>query len=198
MKLFSKKAGNKTININGVNVRFTNCIATVDDAFGEEALKLGLPDLYEDGKQPLFETPKEIQMKSDFQDKEDWYQKEIVRLTTARDSYKRRIEELEVEVRNWKAEYEKERELRIKEVEGSAAESASDTTAAEEALETAVEENPAPTKTEEVDEEALKRELMAMRKEELLQFAEEAGIDKAILEGKTKVEIIQAIISPEK
>lgn len=198
MKLFSKKAGNKTININGVNVRFTNCIATVDDAFGEEALKLGLPDLYEDGKQPLFETPKEIQMKSDFQDKEDWYQKEIVRLTTARDSYKRRIEELEVEVRNWKAEYEKERELRIKEVEGSAVESASDTTAAEEALETAAEENLAPTKTEEVDEEALKRELMAMRKEELLQFAEEAGIDKAILEGKTKVEIIQAIISPEK
>lgn len=198
MKLFNKKAGNRVININGTNVKFTNCIATVDDAFGEEALKLGLPDLYEDGKQPLFETPKEIQMKTDFQDKEDWYQKEIVRLTTARDSYKRRVEELEVEVRNWKAEYEKERELRIKEVEGSAAESAAGTAPAEEASETVVEENSAPTKTEEVDEEALKRELMAMRKEELLQFAEEAGIDKATLEGKTKVEIIQAIISPEK
>lgn len=198
MKLFNKKAGNRVININGTNVKFINCIATVDDAFGEEALKLGLPDLYEDGKQPLFETPKEIQMKSDFQDKEDWYQKEIVRLTTARDSYKRRVEELEVEVRNWKAEYEKERELRIKEVEGSAAESAAGTAPAEEASETVVEENSAPTKTEEVDEEALKRELMAMRKEELLQFTEEAGIDKATLEGKTKVEIIQAIISPDK
>ena len=198
MKLFSKKAGNKTININGVNVKFTNCIAQVDDDFGAEVLKLGLPDMYEDGKQPLFETPKEIQMKTDFQDKEDWYQKEIVRLTTARDSYKRRIEELEVEVRNWKAEYEKERELRIKEVEGSAVESATGAAAAEEAPETAAEENPAPAKTEEVDEEALKRELMAMRKEELLQFAEEAGIDKVTLEGKTKVEIIQAIISPEK
>lgn len=198
MKLFSKKAGNKTININGVNVKFINCIAQVDDDFGAEVLKLGLPDMYEDGKQPLFETPREIQMKTDFQDKEDWYQKEIVRLTTARDSYKRRVEELEVEVCNWKAEYEKERELRIKEVEGSAAESAAGTAPAEEASETVVEENSAPTKTEEVDEEALKRELMAMRKEELLQFAEEAGIDKATLEGKTKVEIIQAIISPEK
>lgn len=182
MKLFSKKAGNKTININGVNVKFTNCIAQVDDDFGAEVLKLGLPDMYEDGKQPLFETPKEIQMKTDFQDKEDWYQKEITRITISRDSYKRRVEELEVEVRNWKAEYEKERALRMKDVEASAA-------AAPEA----------PVVDEEVvDEESLRKELGGMKKEELLQFAVESGLDRAVLENLTKAEIIEAIINPEK
>lgn len=188
MKLFSKKAGNKTININGVNVKFTNCIAQVDDDFGAEVLKLGLPDMYEDGKQPLFETPKEIQMKTDFQDKEDWYQKEITRITISRDSYKRRVEELEVEVRNWKAEYEKERALRMKDVEASAAVT----------LEAPVSEAPVVDEEEVVDEESLRKELGGMKKEELLQFAVESGLDRAVLENLTKAEIIEAIINPEK
>ena len=105
MKLFNRKAGNKTINYNGKNVKFVNCVADVEDDFGKEVLKLGIPDLYEHGKQPVFETPKEVQMKSDFKDREEWYKKEIARLTNVNTANKKKIEELEQEVENWKNEY---------------------------------------------------------------------------------------------
>ena len=105
MKLFNRKAGNKTINYNGKNVKFVNCVAEVEDDFGKEVLKLGIPDLYEHGKQPVFETPKEVQMKSDFKDREEWYKKEIARLTNVNTANKKKIEELEQEVENWKNEY---------------------------------------------------------------------------------------------
>ena len=105
MKLFDRKAGNKTINYNGKNVKFVNCVAEVEDNFGKEVLKLGIPDLYEHGKQPVFETPKEVQMKSDFKDREEWYKKEIARLTNINTANKKKIEELEQEVENWKNEY---------------------------------------------------------------------------------------------
>mgnify|MGYP001226728579 CR=1 FL=1 len=95
MKLFNRKAGNKTINYNGKNVKFVNCVAEVEDDFGKEVLKLGIPDLYEHGKQPVFETPKEVQMKSDFKDREEWYKKEIARLTNVNTANKKKIEELE-------------------------------------------------------------------------------------------------------
>lgn len=91
MKLFNRKAGNKTINYNGKNVKFVNCVAEVEDDFGKEVLKLGIPDLYEHGKQPVFETPKEVQMKSDFKDREEWYKKEIARLTNVNTANKRRL-----------------------------------------------------------------------------------------------------------
>ena len=42
MKLFNRKAGNKTINYNGKNVKFVNCVAEVEDDFGKEVLKLGI------------------------------------------------------------------------------------------------------------------------------------------------------------
>ena len=113
MKLFNRKAGNKTINYNGKNVKFVNCVAEVEDDFGKEVLKLGIPDLYEHGKQPVFETPKEVQMKSDFKDREEWYKKEIARLTNVNTANKKKIEELEQEVENWKNEYNREHEARI-------------------------------------------------------------------------------------
>ena len=119
MKLFNRKAGNKTINYNGKNVKFVNCVAEVEDDFGKEVLKLGIPDLYEHGKQPVFETPKEVQMKSDFKDREEWYKKEIARLTNVNTANKKKIEELEQEVENWKNEYNREHEARIQLVAGT-------------------------------------------------------------------------------
>lgn len=187
MKLFSKNAGNKTVNINGKNVKFTNCVAEVEDSFGAEALKLGLPDLFEDGKQPVFETPKEVRMKTDFQDKEEWYQKEIAKLKTSCDAYKRKVEELQIEVKNWKCEYEKEKELRIASVKGNVTIEAPNEK----------EEMKASNEKEEVDEKTLRQELSAMKKDELLQFAAEAEIDVSKLENLTKSEIIDIIIGSE-
>ena len=73
MILYNRKAVNQTVMLNGKPVKFVGCKAEVSDEFGTEVLKLGIPDLYEDGKQPAFETPKEVRMKSEFKDREDFY-----------------------------------------------------------------------------------------------------------------------------
>lgn len=208
MKLFNRKAGNKVININGTNVKFVNCVAEVEDEFGKEALKLGLPNLYEHGKQPVFETPKEVQMKSDFNDREEWYKKELARLTNINTSQKKKIEELEQEVVNWKGEYEKEHEARLKLAEGiiPAAETvtppAPETPAAEAAATTGG-ENPAEggggeTLTPEQEEEALRKELSGMKKDELIAFGTESGFDMAAIAEKTKAEIIEFLVASSK
>lgn len=208
MKLFNRKAGNKVININGTNVKFVNCVAEVEDEFGKEALKLGLPNLYEHGNQPVFETPKEVQMKSDFNDREEWYKKELARLTNINTSQKKKIEELEQEVVNWKGEYEKEHEARLKLAEGiiPAAETvtppAPENPAAEAAVTTG-DENPAEsdggeTLTPEQEEEALRKELSGMKKDELIAFGTESGFDMAAISEKTKAEIIEFLVASSK
>lgn len=195
MKLFNRKAGNKVININGTNVKFVNCVAEVEDEFGKEALKLGLPNLYEHGKQPVFETPKEVQMKSDFNDREEWYKKEIARLTNINTSQKKKIEELEQEVVNWKGEYEKEHEARLKLAEGIIP--------APETVTPPAPENPAEgdgseTLTPEQEEEALRKELSGMKKDELIAFGTESGFDMAAIAEKTKAEIIEFLVASSK
>lgn len=208
MKLFNRKAGNKVININGTNVKFVNCVAEVEDEFGKEALKLGLPNLYEHGKQPVFETPKEVQMKSDFNDREEWYKKELARLTNINTSQKKKIEELEQEVVNWKGEYEKEHEARLKLAEGiipapeTVTPPAPETPAAEPAANTG-DENPeegdgGETLTPEQEEEALRKELSGMKKDELIAFGTESGFDMAAIAEKTKAEIIEFLVASSK
>lgn len=208
MKLFNRKAGNKTINYNGKNVKFVNCVAEVEDDFGKEVLKLGIPDLYEHGKQPVFETPKEVQMKSDFKDREEWYKKELARLTNINTSQKKKIEELEQEVVNWKGEYEKEHEARLKLAEGivSAPETVTPPAPENPAADTAAttgDENPAEgdggeTLTPEQEEEALRKELSGMKKDELIAFGTESGFDMAAIAEKTKAEIIEFLVASSK
>jgi hypothetical protein len=208
MKLFNRKAGNKVININGTNVKFVNCVAEVEDEFGKEALKLGLPNLYEHGKQPVFETPKEVQMKSDFNDREEWYKKEIARLTNINTSQKKKIEELEQEVVNWKSEYEKEHEARLKLAEGIIPAPETVTPPApenpvEDPAATTDDENPAEgdggeTLTPEQEEEELRKELSGMKKDELIAFGTENGFDMAAIAEKTKAEIIEFLVASSK
>lgn len=197
MKLFNRKAGNKTINYNGKNVKFVNCVAEVEDDFGKEVLKLGIPDLYEHGKQPVFETPKEVQMKSDFKDREEWYKKEIARLTNINTANKKKIEELEQEVENWKNEYNREHEARIQ----LAAETVPPETITPEP-ETIV-ENPTEgtgeeTLTPEEEEAVLRKELGVMKKDELIAFGQEGGIDMTAVAEKTKAEIIEFLVNTSK
>ena len=208
MKLFNRKAGNKVININGTNVKFVNCVAEVEDEFGKEALKLGLPNLYEHGKQPVFETPKEVQMKSDFNDREEWYKKEIARLTNINTSQKKKIEELEQEVVKWKGEYEKEHEARLKLAEGIIPAPETVTPPApenpvEDPAATTGGENPAEgdggeTLTPEQEEETLRKELSGMKKDELIAFGTESGFDMAAIAEKTKAEIIEFLVASSK
>lgn len=208
MKLFNRKAGNKVININGTNVKFVNCVAEVEDEFGKEALKLGLPNLYEHGKQPVFETPKEVQMKSDFNDREEWYKKELARLTNINTSQKKKIEELEQEVVNWKGEYEKEHEARLKLAGGiiSSPETVTPPAPENPAADTAAttgDENPAEgdggeTLTPEEEEAALRKELAGMKKDELIAFGTENTIDMTAIAEKTKAEIIEFLVASSK
>lgn len=208
MKLFNRKAGNKVININGTNVKFVNCVAEVEDEFGKEALKLGLPNLYEHGKQPVFETPKEVQMKSDFNDREEWYKKEIARLTNINTSQKKKIEELEQEVVNWKGEYEKEHEARLKLAEGIVSEPETVTPPApenpvEDPAATTGDENPSEgdggeTLTPEQEEEELRTELSGMKKDKLIACGTENGFDMTAVAEKTKAEIIEFLVNASK
>lgn len=202
MKLFNRKAGNKTINYNGKNVKFVNCVAEVEDDFGKEVLKLGIPDLYEHGKQPVFETPKEVQMKSDFKDREEWYKKEIARLTNVNTANKKKIEELEQEVENWKNEYNREHEARIQLAAGTVPPAETVTPPAPEAIV----ENPTEgtgeetqgTPTPEEEEAALRKELGVMKKDELIAFGQEGGIDMTAVAEKTKAEIIEFLVNASK
>lgn len=213
MKLFNRKAGNKTINYNGKNVKFVNCVAEVEDDFGKEVLKLGIPDLYEHGKQPVFETPKEVQMKSDFKDREEWYKKEIARLTNVNTANKKKIEELEQEVENWKNEYNREHEARIQLAAGTVPPAETVTPPEPEAIV----ENPTEgtgdetqgegdadvtggegTPTPEEEEAALRKELGVMKKDELIAFGQEGGIDMTAVAEKTKAEIIEFLVNASK
>lgn len=206
MKLFDKKIGNQTVNFNGRKVTFVNSVAEVDDSFGAEILKMGFADLYELGKQPVYETPKEIQMKTDFSEKEEWYKGECSRLRNIADSRKKQVDDLESEVKLWKEEYEKEKAARLALVENLSR-------ATESAPEVPDETEPEQPKNEEqggeeevVDEaapeetsdEALREELASLKKDELLAFAKDNGLEIDGLEKRTKADIIEFIVESTK
>lgn len=206
MKLFDKKIGNQTVNFNGRKVTFVNSVAEVDDAFGAEILKMGFPDLYEFGKQPIYETPKEIQMKTDFSEKEEWYKGECSRLRNIADSRKKQVEALEAEVKLWKEEYEKEKSARLALVENLLKDSEvmpdkPEVTEPEQPKndeqegETSMMGNTLPCDTSDDD---LRDELSPLKKDELIAFAEGNGLVIEEPSKMTKAEIIEYIVESTK
>lgn len=206
MKLFDKKIGNQTVNFNGRKVTFVNSVAEVDDAFGAEILKMGFPDLYEFGKQPIYETPKEIQMKTDFSEKEEWYKGECSRLRNIADSRKKQVEALEAEVKLWKEEYEKEKSARLALVENLSKDSEvmpdkPEVTEPEQPKndeqegETSMMGNTLPCSTPDDD---LRDELSSLKKDELIAFAEGNGLVIEEPSKMTKAEIIEYIVESTK
>lgn len=205
MFLYNRKAVNQSVNINGKIVKFVACKAEVDDEFGAEILKMGFPDIYEYGKQPDFQTPKEVKMKSEFKDREDWYQKEISRYKGMVESYKERLKTAEADASLWKAEYLKEHELRMQLLEAGKdtpevqvqpePEMPADDPKPEENGGTSEEASVEGEVNVEAEVEDLRKDLSSMKKEELIAFGQESGLDMAVVEGLTKKEIIEYILS---
>lgn len=187
MKIFSKKAKTSLVNYGGEIVKFDNCVAEVSDELGKKILEGGYADVYEYGKQPVFQSSKEIQMKSDFKEKEDWYNKEIARLTNIANARKNEVETLKVEVATWKEEYEKEHQARL---------------AILERIGISEGENVEKEKISEAEEkdsdkkalEEIQKELQSLKKEELISFGEEMNLDMSSIKDKTKSEIIEFIL----
>lgn len=206
MKLFDKKIGNQTVNFNGRKVTFVNSVAEVDDVFGAEILKMGFADLYELGKQPVYETPKEIQMKTDFSEKEEWYKGECARLRNIADSRKKQVEDLEAEVKLWKEEYEKEKMARLALVENLSRDAEpTPEISGEHELEQPKndeqdreEETTGEVASEETSDETLREELASLKKDELLAFAKDNGLEVDGLEKRTKADIIEFIVESTK
>lgn len=192
MKLFNAKIGTQTINVNGTLVRFVNCIAEVDDALGAEVLGMGFPDLYEYGKQPVYETPREIRMQSDFAEKETWYQEECARLKNIAATRKERIKELEMEIDTWKKEYEKERAARVALAENMTA--MQQEIAEHPVVEEAAEDTTAAPPTE----DEIRMELAPLKKNELIDFAVKSGFTADEVADRTKTEIIDMIVESTK
>ena len=196
MKLYSRKTGTKVVNINGQKVQFVNGVAEVEDDFGAEVLKLGLPEMYEYGKQPAFVTPKEVQMKSDFKDREDWYKRELERITNVKEAREAEVKKLKTEVEMWKQEYQKEHDLRVALASGIAPE------AKAEAIPSVQEEksleNPKEETTATQEDSDLKAELEKMKKDELIKFGEESGFDMSEIKNQTKAEIVEFLLNSSK
>ena len=203
MILYNRKAVNQTVMLNGQPVKFVACKAVVADDFGQEVLKLGIPDIYEDGKQPAFETPKEVRMKSEFKDREDFYLREIQKYKNMVESYKVQLKTAQADASLWKAEYEKEHNLRIQLIEDgkAVAEAAAEVQAKESANDPKPTENEAheaaseAQATVESEVEDLRKELSSMKKDELIAFGQESGLDMSSVEGLTKKEIVEYILS---
>nr|DAG92988.1 MAG TPA: hypothetical protein [Herelleviridae sp.] len=196
MKLYSRKTGTKVVNINGQKVQFVNGVAEVEDDFGAEVLKLGLPEMYEYGKQPAFVTPKEVQMKSDFKDREDWYKRELERITNVKEAREAEVKKLKTEVEMWKQEYQKEHDLRVALASGTAPE------AKAEAIPSVQEEksleNPKEETTATQEDSDLRIELEKMKKDELIKFGEESGFDMSEIKNQTKAEIVEFLLNSSK
>lgn len=205
MILYNRKAVNQTVMLNGQPVKFVACKAVVADDFGTEVLKLGIPDLYEDGKQPALETPKEIRMKSEFKDREDFYLMEIQKYKNMVESYKTQLKTAQADAALWKTEYAKEHELRMQLLEAGKDAPEVQVPAASEmpAADPKPEENggtteEAPTEggvNVEAEVEELRKDLSSMKKDELIAFGQESGLDMTAVEGLTKKEIIEYILS---
>lgn len=205
MILYNRKAVNQTVMLNGKPVKFVGCKAEVSDEFGVEVLKLGIPDIYEDGKQPNFETPKEVRMKSEFRDREDFYLREIQKYKNMVESYKTQLKTSQADAALWKAEYAKEHELRMQlleagkdapEVQVPAAPEMPATDPKPEENGVTTEEAPAEGEVNvEAEVEELRKDLSSMKKDELIAFGQESGLDMTTVEGLTKKEIIEYILS---
>lgn len=196
MKLYSRKTGTKVVNINGQKVQFVNGVAEVEDDFGAEVLKLGLPEMYEYGKQPAFVTPKEVQMKSDFKDREDWYKRELERITNVKEAREAEVKKLKTEVEMWKQEYQKEHDLRVALASGTAPEAKAEAIPSvqeEKSLENPKEETAATQ-----EDSDLKAELEKMKKDELIKFGEESGFDMSEIKNQTKAEIVEFLLNSSK
>ena len=196
MKLYSRKTGTKVVNINGQKVQFVNGVAEVEDDFGAEVLKLGLPEMYEYGKQPAFVTPKEVQMKSDFKDREDWYKRELERITNVKEAREAEVKKLKTEVEMWKQEYQKEHDLRVALASGTAPEAKAESIPSvqeEKSL-----ENPKEETTATQEDSDLKAELEKMKKDELIKFGEESGFDMSEIKNQTKAEIVEFLLNSSK
>lgn len=195
MKLINSKIGSQKINVNGKIISFVNGVAEVEDAFGAEILELGFPDMYELGKQPVYETPKELQMKTDFAEKEQWYMGECARLKNIAKSRKERIDELEAEIATWKAEYQKEHDARIALVESLSGSGQIQVEAAQEQAPAAPENEEAESEQGEAPtEEEIREELKDMKKDDLIKVAVESGLDEAEMKELKKAEIIDKIV----
>ena len=196
MKLYSRKTGTNLVNLYGQKVQFVNGVAEVEDDFGAEVLKLGLPEMYEYGKQPAFVTPKEVQMKSDFKDREDWYKRELERITNVKEAREAEVKKLKTEVEMWKQEYQKEHDLRVALASGTALE------AKAEAIPSVQEEksleNPKEETTATQEDSDLKAELEKMKKDELIKFGDESGFDMSEIKNQTKAEIVEFLLNSSK
>ena len=199
MKIFNKQIHSKVINICGQNVAFSNCVAEVSDEFGQEILSLGIPDFYEYGKQPAYETPKEVAMKADFSEKEAFYQGEILRYKNQAEGYKKRATDLEIELKNWKGLYE---ELQKENIKLVASFGASPEAPVEEAAKISVEpknegdEADAPKGGEQkVSNEDIISELQKMTKAEILSLASESGIDMEPVREAIKTKMIEYFVN---
>ena len=205
MILYNRKAVNQTVILNGKPVKFVACKAVVDDDFGSEVLKLGIPDLYEDGKQPVVETSKEIRMKSEFKDREDFYLMEIQKYKNMVESYKAQLKTAQADAAVWKTEYAKEHELRMQLLEAGKDSTEVQVPEASEmpAADPKPEENggtteEAPAEGEvnvEAEVEDLRKDLSSMKKDELIAFGQESGLDMESVKELTKKEIVEYILS---
>ena len=151
-------------------------------------------------------------MKTDFSEKEEWYKGECSRLRNIADSRKKQVEDLEAEVKLWKEEYEKEKAARLALVENLSKEDKSTSEALEEVgsthetsdeVELNQSENDEQSSEEEVkgenvsgetSDEALREELASLKKDELLAFAKDNGLEVDGLDKRTKAEIIEYIV----
>lgn len=185
MKLFYSKIGSQVVNINGKRVKFENCIAEVEEDFGKEVLQLGLPGMYEDGKQPVFQTSREVQLQASAADREEFLKKECGRLTNIKTALEKQLKEARAEIEVWKNEYQKEHDMRVKQI-------GSDGTA------TNAQPKPEEPQKELTEEEKLRAELELMTKEQIKTFATEAAIDMASVLNGTKKEMINFIIEQTK
>ena len=121
-------------------------------------------------------------------DREEFLNKELGRLTNIKAALEQQLKEAQAEIEVWKSEYQKEHDLRIKEV-GSKGAPQEPVTA------------PAPTEeaqAELTEEEKLRAELELMTKAQILEFAKEAEIDMTPIANGKKPEMINFIMEQSK
>lgn len=199
MILYNRKAINQSVNINGKVVKFVGCKAEVDDDFGAEILKMGIPDIYEFGKQPEIFSAREVKMKSEFSEREDWYRKEIEKYKNIVQTYKQKLEAVQADVTAWKNEFEKEHNLRMSLLEAtqnlSSTDASDDSSTGSKEAENAESTTSKENAVNESEIEALRTELSAMKKDDLIKFGEDSGLDMSSVSNLTKKEIVDFILS---
>ena len=135
-------------------------------------------------------------MKSDFKDREDWYKRELERITNVKEAREAEVKKLKTEVEMWKQEYQKEHDLRVALASGTALEAkAKAITSVQEEKSL---ENPKEETTATQEDSDLKAELEKMKKDELIKFGEESGFDMSEIKNQTKAEIVEFLLNSSK